>query len=139
MPLPLLALAAGAASGGLKALGSAVDGIEANKAATANAGSVMQQAEDEVESIMLGGRKRRGQNIAKAGSNGVGFGGSTLDIMIENARLDAFEASNTRNTAKNRAIEIRRQGRAAKRKGLFGAGSALLGAAANIAGGGVGG
>lgn len=125
------------AASAVSAIGSVVEGISANNAASANAKAMKSEARaqgaagaQQEAAILRDNRKLQGEQLSAIGANGLNLSGSALDFTLDQAveaemkALDARYQSNARATAlKNQARVTKWEGKQALYSGIIGAAS----------------
>lgn len=124
-----------------QAVGSIVQGIGGYKAGKVNARALKAQAREELvagnlqeQRVRDAARVQIGEQIGAQFSNGLmGGSGSALDALRESQINMALDALEIRRQAQAKAAALRAEAKSAKREGVFGLVSGVLGAGARYA------
>lgn len=123
------------AAAGLSAFSNLQQGKAQEQAAINNANAITADSRAESNAVMQRAEVLKGQQVAKAASNGLLISGSITDIILDDAQKSVVEAENIRIRGDNQAAVERFKGKQAKKQSRINAVSDILGAGVSIASG----
>lgn len=117
----------------IKGVGGLKAGIAAKRSAFAEARQEEGAAQEEERQSRLDARRVIGQQLAAQFANGLEGGtGTAVDAIRESQVEAALDVMEIRRQGAARAEALRKQGRIAKREGIFSLGSSLIGGATDF-------
>lgn len=131
--MPMIATLATVAGTAVSAVGQMQAGAQANAIAQENALQLQRQGAYRARQVRRKAEYANALAETQAASNGLGRGGSVLDIMADNAWQSEVDAFNEVRFANSQANVQRMEGQNAQTRATFGAVSTIIGGVSTLA------